>query len=196
MDQISITLKGTRPLLQNNVRKVNPLDPGVQKLQTLTGKRKKTLDDHRAIERVEWELGLYHDEAVGPYVKAEAVERCFQRAGSLVRMQAALQRGLLVTAVDGSEAIPLLYRGPRDIEEMWAARDQYDFCYTTAVAVGTKKTMRSRPQFRDWSIEVLAIIDETQIDRNVFLDIVESAGRFIGIGDRRPRYGRFEAEVA
>jgi hypothetical protein len=43
---------------------------------------------------------------------------------------------------------------------------------------------------------VLAIIDETQIDRNVFLDIVESAGRFIGIGDRRPRYGRFEAEVA
>jgi hypothetical protein len=194
MEQISITLKGTRPLLQNNVRKVNPLDPGTQKLKEVTSKRKKTDDDYRIIERVEWEVGLYHDTAVGPYTKAEAVERCFQRAASLVRMQAALQRGLLVTALDGSEALPILYRGPRDIDVMWAERDKHEFAYTVAVAVGAKKTPRTRPQFRDWSLEVLAHLDETQCDRRTFEEIVKSAGQYIGIGDRRPRYGRFEVE--
>ena len=41
-----IRLVGTRPMIQHNARLANPLDPYTQALAKITGKRKKTLEDH------------------------------------------------------------------------------------------------------------------------------------------------------
>lgn len=71
----------------------------------------------------------------------------------------------------------------------------------TAVIKGSR-ILRSRPKFEDWSAEfVITTLDpETWIDAfdkeygggaNI-KDILEAAGKFKGLCDYRPRFGRFE----
>ena len=55
--------------------------------------------------------------------------------------------------------------------------------------------MRTRPRFDDWAAEVKVhyqpeLLNPAGIDR-----FMETAGSTIGIGDWRPRFGRFEATV-
>ena len=45
--------------MMHNARLANPLDPLVQEIKKLTGKRKKTEDDLLQIARLEWEGGFY-----------------------------------------------------------------------------------------------------------------------------------------
>lgn len=195
MQQLKLVLHGTRPLIQHNVRLVDPLDPYTQALRTATdeAKAKKTDEAHRHMADVEFEGSLYHDDELGPYVKAEAVERCLRQAAAIgfKGYGAKVERGVLITGMDNSEAIPLLYNGPRDIETL---RTDPNYRLRAAVGVGQNKVMRTRPRFRNWSIECMAHIDESQINTSRFREIALYAGR-LGLGDHRPRYGRFEAEV-
>lgn len=195
MQQLKLVLRGTRPLLQHNVRLVDPLDEYTQALRTASdeAKAKKTDEAHRRMADVEFEGSLYHDDEIGPYVKAEAVERCLRQAAGIgfKGYGAKVERGVLITAMDQSDAIPLLYNGPREIA---ALRDDHNFRLRSAVGVGQNKVMRTRPRFPNWQIECVAHIDESQINASRFREIALYAGR-LGLGDHRPRYGRFEAEV-
>jgi hypothetical protein len=189
VQQLSMTLAGTRPLLQHNVRLADPLEPITQRLGALTSKRKKTLADHEDIARVEFEAGLYFDEQIGPYVKSEAVERCLRDSAARHRLGKAVQRGVLVTSPDGGDAIPLLYRGPRDIEALYADKT---YRLRSAVGVQANKTMRTRPRFPDWRLECLVLVDDAELNAEQLREIAVTAGQLYGLGDYRPRYGRFE----
>lgn len=69
------------------------------------------------------------------------------------------------------------------------------------VAVQKSRVIRSRPRFDEWSAEfVITVLDtDTWIDvfdevyggGGVLKDILEAAGKFKGICDFRPRFGRF-----
>ena len=51
---------------------------------------------------------------------------------------------------------------------------------------------RARPRLDNWALEfVMTVIDE-RITPAVLEDILRDAGKFIGIGDYRPKFGRFE----
>jgi hypothetical protein len=193
--QVKLLFEGVRPLLQNNVRKANPLDPAAKALSELTSKRKKTDADHAQIQHVEWLGGLYHDEQLGPYVKAEAIERSIQDGARLSKGGKTIERGLFVFGDEGNDLVPIIYSGPRDIEGLWAERDQGGYCYTTAVGIAGKKTIRSRPQFRKWMLEFSAVLEDELLSAEDLIHYARQAGRFIGIGDRRPRYGRYTVQV-
>ena len=52
--------------------------------------------------------------------------------------------------------------------------------------------MRSRPIFKEWSCTfVFEIIDEN-LNYLVLKEILEAAGKYKGVGDFRPEFGRFE----
>lgn len=186
-----MALVGTRPLLQHNIRLSDPLDPATQGLAKLTGKQKKTLADHEGIADLEFRGSLYHDAEIGPYVKAEAVEKCLREAAALQRLGKAVERGVLVHGAEGVDMLPLLYAGPRSVDELVA--DQ-NFRLRSSVGVNQKRTMRTRPRFPGWRLECEVLIDESQLSKEQFLDIAAMAGRMIGLGDYRPRYGRFEID--
>lgn len=196
MQQLKVVLRGTRPLLHHNVRLVDPLDSATQALRGASDEAKasKTDEAHRKLADVEFEGALYHDPEIGPYVKAESVERCLRQAAGVgfKGYGAKVERGVLITAVDNSELIPLLYNGPRDIKGLKA---DLNFRLRKPVGVGQMKVMRTRPKFANWQIECIAHVDESQINVSRFREIVTYAGQFIGLGDHRPRYGRFEPEV-
>jgi hypothetical protein len=60
---------------------------------------------------------------------------------------------------------------------------------------GTKKVLRVWPKLTTWSGNLkLIIADEKQFDPKILKEILEFAGRFVGIGDYRPEYGRFNVK--
>ncbi|MGB1100682.1 MAG: hypothetical protein ACPGYS_07215, partial [Flavobacteriales bacterium] len=63
------------------------------------------------------------------------------------------------------------------------------------VKVGMARTMRCRPIFRQWSIDVDVKYNPDLIDRSDVLKSMCDAGQQCGLGDFRPKFGRFEVEV-
>jgi len=58
---------------------------------------------------------------------------------------------------------------------------------------GTKKVLRVWPKLVEWSGNLKIIIaDEKQFNPDILREILEFSGRFIGVGDYRPEFGRFE----
>ena len=57
--------------------------------------------------------------------------------------------------------------------------------------VGQSRTMRTRPQFRQWSASTEAELDTTVLELADLNRIGSTTGLYIGVGDWRPRYGRF-----
>jgi hypothetical protein len=55
-----------------------------------------------------------------------------------------------------------------------------------------------RPMFNDWRLELVGVLDETQLRESLFRQIVDDAGNRIGLGDFRPAtkgpYGRFRVD--
>jgi hypothetical protein len=87
---------------------------------------------------------------------------------------------------------PLAYKGPRDIDGLW--RDE-SFRHIASAKVTTSRVMRCRPIFRSWAVDAQGELDAAVLDLVELSQIAETAGHLIGLGDWRPRYGRFTAEV-
>lgn len=191
MEQVRLKLIGTSPLLQHNVRLVDPLDEHTKALSEAAkeAKSKKTDAAHRTMARVEFEAGLYFGEKIGPYVPSTWVLKSMRDAAALTKQGKGIERGVI--AMD--DELPIAYKGPRTIQGMWDAK-MYD---RRATGVASSKVMRTRPRFNEWSIEVTLAYAPNLIDRKTLIAHAEQAGAFMGIGDgRRLRFGRFQVEVA
>lgn len=188
MIKFRMTLSGTAPLLMHNSRLANPLDPATKAVKRLTGKRKKTDEDHEEIAHLEFLGSLYLDSDVGPYVPGENIGRCLVDAGRISKRGVLVTRGVFIE----TDVNPLAYDGPRDPEKLWA---DANYQLMASVKVGMQRTMRCRPMFRQWSADAEGTLDPNVLDFTDLADIAQTAGSMIGIGDWRPRYGRFQATL-
>lgn len=187
MQQLTLHLTGTAPLLMRRPTTVNPLDPITREIKKFTGKRKKTEEDHQTIARLEWESSIYHEAGVGVYVPGVNVETCLRDAGKVTKQGTAVTRGVIVT----EDMLPLKYAGPNvngSLQPLWDAHLR-DY---RRVGNQQNSVMRCRPMFPDWSLDVPLVFEPSVIDESDLRDIAERAGLMIGIGDYRPRFGRFE----
>lgn len=190
MIDVKLRLTGTRPVLMHNVRLANPLDEYAQALKALTGKRNKTEDNYGEMSRIEYLGGLYWDTETGPYIPGEWIFTSFVEAGRLHKQGKKIERGILLG--DDGDRNPLQYKGPRDREKL-CAND--NFILVKAVRVGAARPIRTRPCFHNWHVDVPLFVDPEIIDQDELVVIAERAGKFVGIGDYRPMYGRFNVEV-
>ena len=188
MKTIKVELKGLSPLLMHSCRSANPLDPVNIKLKALTGKHKKTEEDNRKISDLEWELSLYWNDNMGLYIPAENIERCIQEAGKNKRKGNAFVRGFscvdMMADVDIGENLSW--------EQMFK---DFRFRDVRTMVVDKKRLMRTRARFNMWKCSFVALYDESVLN---FSDVVESlgyAGKYVGLCDSRPKYGKFSAEI-
>jgi hypothetical protein len=188
--KVRLSLEGTAPLLMHSARGVDPLDPVVKQIKAITAKRKKTEDDMEVIARLEFEVSMYFLDSIGPFIPGVNVEKCLVEGGRITKSGKNVERGLFVL----DNACPLLYTGPRDIEGLWSAANG-EFRSMMAVGVGGRKIMRCRPIFHDWSVECEAELDTTVLNIGELEQIATHAGSMVGLGDFRPRYGRFLTKV-
>lgn len=184
--KVRITMTGTTDLLMHNARLSDPLDAWTKQLKEVSSKRTKTEDDHAEMARIEFMGGLYYDEDLGPYIPGVNIHRCLVEAGKLNKLGRHVERGIIMQ----EEMCPLGYVGPRTPEEMWADKN---FMSRLSVGVTTSRVMRTRPKFRTWALETEFMVDTGQLDLNQVREIADKAGSMIGIGDYRPRFGRFIA---
>lgn len=185
---IRITLTGTKPLLMHAPTLVDPLSEQAKEMKKFSSKRKKTEDDFQQMADIEFVASLYYLDGVGPYIPGEMVEASIKNGAKVTKQGMAVQRALFVT----DNICPLAYTGPTDIDVL--VKDT-SFRHTAPVKVGMSRVIRTRPMFQQWALSAEAILDDSVMDLDVLTGIVTTAGTMSGIGDWRPRYGRYTAVV-
>jgi len=172
----------------HNERLSDPLDEYARALKEISGKKNKTDADLLEMARREFMGGLYVN-GNGPCIPADNVLACITEGARRYKKGKNVDRGLfpLVQEVD------LLYDGPRKPDQLWKEREQ--FSLRKGVNVMGKKVIRTRPLFEDWALEFPFEVDAEIFDLDELQMIVVAAGRYAGLGDRRPRMGRFAGSV-
>jgi hypothetical protein len=188
---IRIELQGTSPLLMHNPRMVDKEFEITRQIAAITAKRKKTDEDFRMIEKLEWYGGLY-DEGGTIVQPTSKVRKCLINTARISKMGKMIERALSFGALN----TPLIYDGPKDIDKVFAFGDRH-FHSRLSVGVGQKRVMRVRPSFFPWALRVDGLfIEDAGINLDEFKRVVELAGIVEGIGDNRVNgYGRFVGTV-
>ncbi len=185
---LQLDITGTTPLLMHNARLSNPLDPMARAMKKVSAKRNKAEDDHEELAHLEFLGSLYADADAGPYIPADNIFRALVDAGRKRKLGVKVTSGVIVT----SNVNPLAYKGPRDPEDLW--RDG-SFTHQASAKVGQVRVIRTRPQFIKWASSALLYLDTEVLDFDDLAQLVDIAGRIIGLGDWRPRFGRFEGSL-
>lgn len=188
--QIRIELAGTSPLLCHNPRMVDPEFELNRQIKALASKRKKSDEDLRAIEKLEWHGGLYTegDQIVQPTSK---VRKCLINAGKISKLGKMVERAITFNSLN----TPLLYEGPKTIDALYADKR---FHSRLSVGIGNKRVMRVRPQFYPWKLIVDGLfVEDAGLNLDDLMRLVDLAGVVEGIGDNRVNgYGRFTGKVS
>lgn len=190
---------GGSSLSTHNERLADPLDPFTRAISEISHKRNKTLADHEEIARLEFLGGLYlipaaeTPETVNgnvPAVESWAILRCLQNGAKRHKRGADVLRGIHPT----TEWVPLGYKGDEitDPMEMW--RDG-GYHWRKGVGIKGNRTIRTRPMFHEWRVEVPIEIDPVVFDIDTVAHVWSEAGKFIGLYELRPVYGRFKGIV-
>lgn len=190
MKQLTLTLSGVpgSALLTHNERTANVGDEVARAMKAITSKRTKTDDDHAELARLEFCGGVYVTAEGTVGLPTWNIFRSIQDGAKLNRLGKQVERGLFVA---GADIVPITHDGPTTPDAMFAAGcvDQ------RSVKVGQQKVTRTRPVFRNWSVSADFVLDTETLRLDELTMIVENAGRMVGIGDYRPRFGRYTCEI-
>lgn len=179
------TIKGSTPMMMHSERLANPFDPLTKEIKAISGKRKKTEDDLMEMARLEWLGGLYFNDEAGVHLPGYNIFACMIGGGKIHKLGTALKRAALVV----EDTVAIVYDGPKTPAKLFENKAFVDM---RSVKVGTAKITRCRPIFKNWSCTFSVAYDENSIQHSEIDQCVTSAGLMVGLGDYRPRFGRFE----
>ena len=163
-----VEIKGVAPYLMHRF----PVETADSKGQRKAGRREY---------RDEVEQSLYRDEKGTVYVPSTAVEGCivkaatdFQISGRGKKTYKDLARSALVVQPD---AIPI-------DPQKWEVDAR-------PVVVQRARVTRYRPVWKDWRLKFKIEVLDDQFPEEIIKQILDTAGTYKGIGDFRPKFGRF-----
>lgn len=186
--EISITINGVRPLLMHNSRLANPTDTWTRKIKEVTSKRKKTDEDHAALSWLEARGSCYETDDGKLALPVDNVFGAIFVAAKAFKLGTRM-KGALVPITDIE---PLYLNGEtRDATEH-VNDGNIDI---RSVQVQRARVMRSRPIIEaPWSVTHQFEFMPDEINATELQQILERAGKIVGVGDYRPRFGTFTAE--
>lgn len=193
LKQLRVKLTGFRPLVMHNGALADPANPWVQAIKKITAKgKKKTDDDLLELGRLEWSAGWYLTEAGYPMVPTDNIERMVQDGAKKSRLGKDCQAAVLCSE-DGDVLIEhdLLTPG-LDLPKLYG---KPAFTLRKGVKVTTSRVIRVRPMVpTGWVLRFTLIFDGDIINQRALEQAIKDAGALVGLGDWRPKFGRFEAE--
>lgn len=172
MEKILVTIEGTTPILFNRFR-----DTAIE------GKSKKRTGA-MATSDVEDKLYLYENK---PHIPAVYLKNSLSEASKqfkIIGKGKSTYSKLVASTVDVSPDMIPLNSG------------EYEVFRISAVNPMTKgRMMTERPRYNKWSATFEIIINDSAVPISVLNEILEQAGKYVGIGDWRPEkkgmYGKF-----
>lgn len=187
MKTIKAQWTGIRPLIMHNGLLADWQNPFAQKMKAITdkGSKKMTVADYEARDAAEYEGSLYWDDEIGIYIPSDNIERCLQLGAQKSKLGKDVQAGCFCS----EDMIPLKYDGPKDKNKL---RENPRFQIRRGVRVQKSRIIRVRPMLpTGWSITFSLEFDETLINEKSVLKAMIDAGTYVGLGDWRPKFGRF-----
>jgi hypothetical protein len=181
--EIEFTVKGAAPLILHSGDLCDPLNPYAKRMKEITSKRTKTEADFQTLYDLEWEGSLYRDEDDRPIIPGENIEAMLTQAGKKRRLGDAFKAGLLC---DGEWTLD--HDGPKTFDKLKADRRFRD---VRKVKIKQNSVMRCRPIFSPWSLKFTIKYLPDLLNESQVVEAVKVAGQIIGLGDYRPKYGRF-----
>jgi hypothetical protein len=183
---LQIKWTGIRPLVMHNGLMADPTNPLCRRIKEIVSKGTKKLTDadFEERDRLEWEAGLYWD-TDGPAIPSDNIERCIQLGAQKSRIGKDVQACVFCT----EPIIPLQYDGPKTRDQMYS---DPQFVLRKGVAVQKSRIIRIRPMIpTGWSLTFELEFDSTIVNPKSLMRAMVDAGALIGLGDWRPKFGRF-----
>lgn len=178
-------LTGDAPLIMHNGQLADPLNVWAKKLKAISGQRKKTDSQYEEMSRIEFFGGLYLSKEHGPIIPADLIDACVVEAARKSREGVLAKSGFFTSAHSRLE-----YEGPRTDDELW--QDEV-WRIVKRVTIGQSSVMRTRPIFQQWQATVTIQHEDTVVNAARVAAWFAVAGALVGLGDWRPRFGRFQA---
>lgn len=203
---LSVHIEGIAPLIMHSSNLANPLHPITKEIKNHSGKRGKTEADLELLAKLEWCGGLYLDSGISLEVSGNDVaitsdavvgipphvlEATILEGAKKDKLGKQFKAGLFV-----ENFAPLIYpkltNGTHtkndELNALLAADEHRD---VTLMRVQNAKILRTRPKFMEWSVKFDIHYLENVLDERQIQTALEKAGTYAGLGDSRPRYGRF-----
>jgi len=190
MKTIKVKWTGIRPLVMHNGLMADPTNPLVRRIKEITSKGSKKLTDadYEERDRLEWDAGLYWDTKDGLIMPSDNIERCIQLGAQKSRIGKDVQAAVFCA----SSHVCIEHAGPKDKDKLYA-----DPRYTLrkGVAVQKSRIIRIRPMIpTGWSMTFDIEFDEGIVSPKNLIKAMTDAGSLVGLGDWRPKFGRFLVE--
>lgn len=190
MKTIKVKWTGIRPLVMHNGLMADPTNPLVRRIKEITSKGSKKLTDadYEERDRLEWDAGLYWDLQDGLIMPSDNIERCIQLGAQKSRIGKDVQAAVFCA----TPHVIINHAGPKDKDKLYA-----DPRYTLrkGVAVQKSRIIRIRPMIpTGWSMTFDIEFDEGIVNPKNLLKAMADAGSLVGLGDWRPKFGRFLVE--
>jgi hypothetical protein len=184
---VDIVLAGRTPLLMNKFS-------DLAQISATEGSRSSSAASDRGTPREQAEARLYLGRDTGkPVIPQPNIFRCIMEGGRYFKVgkrQITTQKTSLIAAcLDIEELeIPLTYKEPWDI----------DIRPVRIPATGGR-ILCYRPAFFEWKLPFSCELDTDILNPKLFREIVDAAGKRIGLGDFRPDtkgpFGKFNVEL-
>jgi hypothetical protein len=169
MKSIDVEITGIAPLLHNRF-------PVEEHGENKSKAKKKVYDPKEEAEKC-----LYKDSNGDIYQPSEHIYQSMIKAAVSFQFEGkktykdAITSGIVINP----ENIPLILKSEYEID-------------ARPVVISRARVVKWRPRFNEWSVKFsIDILDDENISVSIVKDILEMAGKTKGIGDYRPRFGRF-----
>lgn len=168
IEKINVTIKGTRPLLFNKFQEHN----------AETTKKRGVRPSHDE----EAEASLYKNEKGVVCSPSTHIESSMVKSSTDFTMKGkktykdAIKSGVIIEP----DLIP-------HQNQKWET-------FTTPVVIQRARVMKARGLMKEWKLSFIINILDERLNSQTIKEILENSGKFIGIGDWRPKYGLFEIE--
>jgi len=184
LQTINVSIRGLSPLLMHNGQTADPLNTFSKQLKAVSGKRKKTEEDYAEMSRIEWHAGLYTNREGFLIIPSTILEASIQDGAKKSKLGKAFKSAVFVN----DDAV-LEIGNKKKAAELWGDDKYRD---VRGVRVGQARIMRTRPVFHDWACSFEVYYDDEQVNVSDVSRALLDAGSKCGVGDFRPKFGRFE----
>lgn len=191
MNTLNVRWTGIRPIIMHNGLLADPTNEYTRGIKDITSKGSKKMSDtdHEKRNWLEWQGGLYWTDGIGPVIPSDNIERCIQLGAQKSRIGKDVQAAVFCTMPE----FALNYDGPKDKAKLFA---DPRFTIRKGVGVNQSRIIRIRPMFpTGWSLNFSVEFDDAILNEKSLFKSMVDAGTLVGLGDWRPKFGRFTVEI-
>ena len=183
-DTIKVSIKGVSPLMMKNGQMASPMNKWAKAIKEISGRDKKTDEGFEKIAHLEFMGSFYTNEKNIPVIPGVNIEAMLIAAAKLVRMGPKAKSGIVC-----DKDWPLIFDGPKKLEALWKSGKFMD---QRVVRVQQARIVRTRPIFHQWALDFQIGYMPDILNLGDLKGFLKDASYRIGLGDFRPKFGRFE----